>query len=72
MKGHLSLSFCIQFFRHHVNIAFQHTLLSTIERKIALTSDVCSRSPIIIRSHDLHACDIRGAVGEITSYHKRD
>ncbi len=27
--------------------------------------DVCSRPPITIRSHDLHACDIRRAVGEI-------
>ncbi len=27
--------------------------------------DVCSRSPITIRSHDLHACDIRRVVGEI-------
>jgi hypothetical protein len=37
-----------------------------------LASDVCSRPPIIIKSHDLHARDIRGAMGEITSYHERD
>jgi hypothetical protein len=30
-----------------------------------LASDVCSRPPIIIRFHDLHAGDIKGAVGEI-------
>jgi hypothetical protein len=34
--------------------------------------DACSKPPITIRSHDLHVGDIRGAVGEITSYHKRD
>jgi hypothetical protein len=37
-----------------------------------LASDARSRPPIIIRFHDLHARDIRGDVGEITSYHKRD
>ncbi len=31
-----------------------------------------SGPPIIIRSHELHAGDIRGAVGEIASYHERD
>jgi hypothetical protein len=59
--GHLSLSFCIQFFRQHVNIAFQCALASTIERKIVLASDVCSRPPNTIRFHDLHVGDIRGA-----------
>jgi hypothetical protein len=54
-KGHLSLSFYIQFFRQCVNIAFQHALTSTIERKIVLVSDVCSKPPITIRSHHLHA-----------------
>jgi hypothetical protein len=34
--------------------------------------DVCSRPPIIIRSHDLHASDIRRTMGEIASYHERD
>jgi hypothetical protein len=71
-KGHLSLSFCIQFFRQRVNIAIQRALTSAIKRKITLASDVCSRPPITIRSHDLHARNIRRAVGEITSYHKRD
>jgi hypothetical protein len=42
-----------------------------IERKIALASDACSKPPTIIRSHDLHAGDIRRAVGEITSYHEK-
>jgi hypothetical protein len=35
-------------------------------------SDACSKPPIIIRSHDLHACHIKRAVGEIASYHERD
>jgi hypothetical protein len=37
-----------------------------------LAGDVCSKPPIIIRSHDLHASDIRKAMGEIVSYHERD
>ncbi len=37
-----------------------------------LAGDVCSKLSIIIRSHNLHASDIRGAVSEIASYHKRD
>jgi hypothetical protein len=37
-----------------------------------LTSDACSRPPIIIRSHDLHASDIRGVVGEIAPYDERN
>jgi hypothetical protein len=37
-----------------------------------LTGDACSRPPITIRSHNLHANDIRGDVGEITSYHEKD
>ncbi len=70
--GYLSLFFCIQIFTQCVNIAFQHALASAIERKIALTGDACSRPLTTIKSHDLHASDIRGAVGEIASYHKRD
>jgi hypothetical protein len=34
-----------------------------------LVGDVYSKPPIIIRSHDLHAGDIRKTMGEITSYH---
>jgi hypothetical protein len=55
-----------------VNIALEHDLTFVIERKIALAIDACSRPPITIRSHDLHACNNRGAMGEIISYHKRD
>jgi hypothetical protein len=71
-RSHLSLSFCIHFFRQHVNIALQRALASVIERKIALVGDVYSRPPITIRSHDLHVDDIRGVMGEIISYHVRD
>jgi hypothetical protein len=53
------LFFCIQLFKHRVNIAFQHALASTTEKKTALTGDVCSRPPITTRFHDLHAKDIR-------------
>jgi hypothetical protein len=66
------LSFCIQIFKQHVSIAFQCVLAFIIERKITLVGHACSRLPIIIRSYDLHAGNIRGAVGEITSYHERD
>jgi len=66
------LSFCIKFFKQRVNIAFQCALTFVVRRKIALTSDVCFRPLITIKSHNLHACDIRGAMGETTSYHKRD
>jgi hypothetical protein len=71
-RGHLSLYFCIQFFRQCVSIAFQRALVFTIKRKITLARDVCSRPPITIKSHNLHACDIKGAVSEIVSSHKRD
>ncbi len=37
-----------------------------------LASDDYSKPPIIIRSHDLHVDDIRGAVGEVTFYHERN
>jgi hypothetical protein len=78
-RGHLSLSFCIHFFRQHVNIAsrcvniiFRRVLSSAIENKIVLASDVYSKPPITMKSHNLHASDIRGVVGEIVSYHERD
>ncbi len=67
----LFLSFCIQFCKQHVNIAFQHALVSAIEMKIMLTRDACSRLSITIKSHNLHADDIRRAVDEIVSYHER-
>ncbi len=34
-----------------------------------LVGDVCSRSPIIIKFHDLHVGNIKGVKDEITSYH---
>jgi hypothetical protein len=34
--------------------------------------DVCFRPLITIGFHNLHVGDIRGDVGEISSYHKRD
>jgi hypothetical protein len=71
-KGHLSLSFCIQFFRQCVSIALQHALASIRDRKIRLAGDVCFRPFTTIKSHDLHVGDIREAMGEIVSYHKRN
>jgi len=74
LRGHLSLTFCIQFFKQHVSIiTFQCALTFVIERKIMLVKNACSR-PLITRlkSHDLHANNIRRDVGEIVSYHERD
>jgi hypothetical protein len=71
-RGHLSMSFFIQFFKQRVNMTFQCALTSTIEKKIVLIGDACSKPPITMRYHDLHASDIRRALGEIASYHKRD
>ncbi len=68
---HLILSFCIQFFKHRINITFQCALAFHIERKIALAGDACFKPPITIRSHELHVDDNRGAMGEIASYHER-
>jgi hypothetical protein len=77
-KGHLSLSFCIQFFREHVSIAFQcvnidfqRALTSGIKMKIVLVGDIYFKPPTIIKSHNLHASNIRRFVGEIISYHER-
>jgi len=72
LGGYLSLSFCIQFFKQCVSIAFQCALASAIERKITLAGDACFKPPINVKSHDLHVGDIRRAVGEIASYHERD
>jgi len=66
------LVFLHSIFKQCVNIVIQHALTSIIERKIVLTSDVCSRPPITIKSHNLHASDIRKAIGETTSYHEWD
>ncbi len=72
LRSHLSLFFCIQFFKQCVSITLQHALTFTIQRKIALVGDVYYRPPTIIRSHNLHANNIIGVVGEIASYHKKD
>jgi len=72
LRGHLYLSFCIQFFKQRVSISFKCDLTSTIKKKIVLASDVYSRPSIIIRSHNLHANDIRGDVGEIISYNENE
>jgi hypothetical protein len=37
-----------------------------------LAGDACCGPLIAIRSHDLYASDIRGAVSEIASYCERD
>jgi hypothetical protein len=71
-KDHLSLFFSIQFFRQCVNIALQRALAFVIKRTIVLVGDACSRPPITIKCHDLHASDIREVVGEITSYYERN
>jgi len=55
------LFFFIQFLKRCVSIVIQRVLASTIERKIMLASDAYSRPPIIIKSHNLHVGDIKGA-----------
>jgi hypothetical protein len=72
LESHLSLSFCIQFFMHHVNIVFYHALAFVIKRKIVLAGDVCSKTPITIKFHDLHVGNNRRVVCEIVSYNKKD
>jgi hypothetical protein len=52
-KDYSSLSFCIHFCKQCVSIVFQHALTFAIERKIALTSDACSRPPLLL---DLMIC----------------
>jgi hypothetical protein len=69
---HLFLSFCIQIFKQRVSIVFQCALTSIIKRKIALVGNAYFRPPMTIRFHDLHASNIRRAVGEIASYHEKD
>jgi hypothetical protein len=70
--------FFIFYFLHSIFLSnvlilfFQHALTFAVERKIALVEDACSRPLIIIKFYDLHASGIRGAVGEIAFYHKRD
>ncbi len=59
-RGHLSLSFCTQFCKQYVSIVFQRALALVMERKIVLVGDAYSKPPIIIKSHNLHASDIKG------------
>jgi hypothetical protein len=63
LGSHLSLPFCIPFFKEHVNIAFQLALVFAIDKKITLARDACFKSSIIIKSHNLHVSNIKGAVG---------
>jgi hypothetical protein len=70
--SHLSLYFYIQFFKQHVNITPLRALTSIIERKIVFAGDTCFSPPIIIRSHNLRAGDIKRVVGGIVSYHKKN
>jgi hypothetical protein len=72
IKRSFVLFFLPSFFKVACSIDFQCVLAYVIERKIVLASDDCSRPPIIIKSHDLRARDIRGPMGEIASYHKKD
>jgi hypothetical protein len=72
IKRSFILDFLHLIFKECVNITFQCALAFAIEKKIVLVSDDGSRPPIVIKSHNLHVSDIRGGVGEITSYHKRD
>ncbi len=68
-----SFFFYIQFFFTTCWYYFeQHVLAFTIEKKITLAKDVCSKPLITIKFHDLHVGDIRGVMGEITSYDERD
>jgi hypothetical protein len=60
---HLSLPFCIQFFKQCVSIVLQCALTFAIKKKIVLASDAYSRPPITIKSHDLHACNIKRVKG---------
>jgi hypothetical protein len=71
-RSHLSSPFCIQFFKQHISIVLQCALTFVVKKKIALTGDVCYRPLTIIKTHNLHASDIRGAISEIVSYHKKD
>jgi hypothetical protein len=64
--------FAFSFSSSMLILLFNMLLASAIEKKIPLVGDACYGPPITIKSYDLHANDIRGVVGEIASYHKRD
>jgi hypothetical protein len=55
--------FAFHFFKERVNIAFQHALIFATDKKITLMRDACFKSSIIIKSHNLHVVNIKGAVG---------
>ncbi len=55
-----------------MNITFLCAFAFVIKKKIALASDACSSPPIIITFHHLCVGDIKGVMGEITSYHEKD
>jgi hypothetical protein len=61
-KVHLSLSFCIEIFKQHISIILQHVLTSIIKKKVVLVGDVCSKLPINVRFHNLHASKTRRVV----------
>jgi len=72
LGGHLSLSFCIQFLRQRVSIVFQHVLICTIERKIALVVTIVVNLPLLLDFMICMQVTLGGAIGEIISYHERD
>jgi hypothetical protein len=72
IKRSFILIFLHSIFSQCVSISFQCALTSNIERKIALAGDACSKPHITIKSYDLHATNIKRAMGEIISYHERD
>jgi hypothetical protein len=63
-------SFAFNFSNNMLILFSKCALTSVIERKITLAGDVCYKPPTTIRSHDLHAGHIRGAMDEIISYHE--
>jgi hypothetical protein len=71
LGGHLSLSFCIQFLREHVNIVLQCVLAFAIKSKFALAGDACFKPHITIKFHDLHVGNIREVVSDIVSWISR-
>jgi hypothetical protein len=84
-RGHLSLPFCIQFFKQCVSIVLECALAFAIKKKIVLTGDVYSKPPITIKSHVMLILDLPlllnlmicmqatlDGLWLIDSYHKRD
>jgi hypothetical protein len=69
LGNHLSFFFAFNFLGSMLVLFLSMLKTYVRERKIALARNACSRPPIIIRSHDLHANNIKKVMGEITSYH---